>query len=135
MRQQDGRDGPDGADTERQRGNRALEALYAVLLIAGIALPYAQAIPWLAEHGLDLPRLIDEIFATRISSFFGWDVIVAVLVLLTAVTVDTRLAKGQKVLAALGALLGASVGLPLYLLLRQRNLRKRPAPAPRTELS
>ncbi|MET4672904.1 hypothetical protein ABID94_005812 [Streptomyces sp. PvR018] len=33
---------------------------------------------------------------------------------------------GQKVLVGLGALLGASVGLPLYLLLRRRNLRRDP---------
>ncbi|AGK77022.1 DUF2834 domain containing protein [Streptomyces microflavus DSM 40593] len=118
--------GQDETERTRQRGNRTLEVVFALLLVAGIALPYAQAIPWLAENGLDLHRLIDEIFATRISSFFGWDVIVAVVVLLTAASVDTHLSKGQKALVGLGALLGASVGLPLYLLLRQRNLRRDP---------
>jgi hypothetical protein len=92
----------------------------------GIALPFAQAVPWFAEHGPDVPRFLDELFANPISSFFGWDVIVAVLVLLFTVTVvDTSLTARQRLLTVLGSLLGASVGLPLYLLLRQRNLRQR----------
>lgn len=38
--------GQDETDRPRKRGNRTLEAVFALLLVAGIALPYAQAIPW-----------------------------------------------------------------------------------------
>ncbi|MFF0739487.1 DUF2834 domain-containing protein [Streptomyces sp. NPDC004111] len=107
-----------------RQGGRGAEALWAVLLVAGIVLPYAQAVPWLADHGPDFGLLLDELFVNRISSFFGWDVIVSVVVLVVLVTVvDTELRRGQRVLVVCGSLLGASVGLPLYLLLRQRNLR------------
>jgi ABC-type phosphate/phosphonate transport system permease subunit len=100
--------------------------VYAGLLVAGVVLPFAQLVPWLVENGVDGGLFLDELFANRISSFFGWDVIVAVLVLLIVVTVvDSGLSRGQRALAVCGALLGASVGLPLYLLLRQRNLRVR----------
>ncbi|MEV6521104.1 DUF2834 domain-containing protein [Longispora sp. NPDC051575] len=104
---------------------RLLEVGYAVALVAGIALPYAQAVPWLLDHGPDLPRLFDEVFGDRISAFFGWDVVVSVLALAVATAVDGSLRRGQKALILAGSLLGASVGLPLYLLLRQRN-RSRP---------
>ncbi|MGY0232098.1 DUF2834 domain-containing protein [Longispora urticae] len=103
---------------------RLLEAGYAVALVAGIALPYAQLVPWLLEHGPDLPRLFDEVFGNRISAFFGWDVVVSVLALAVAAVVDGSLRRGQKALILAGGLLGASVGLPLYLLLRQRNRRR-----------
>lgn len=121
MKRQGGR-----AEDPGRRG-LLLEVAFAGLLLAGIVLPYAQAIPWLVGNGTDLPLLFDEIFATRISSFFGWDVIVTVIVLLFAVALDTSLSKGQQTLAVLAAFLGASVGLPMYLLLRQRNQRRRPA--------
>ncbi|MFI0982061.1 DUF2834 domain-containing protein [Streptomyces sp. NPDC021093] len=108
-----------------RRTTGSTEAAYALLLAAGIALPFSQAVPWLVENGPDLGRLLDELFATRISSFFGWDVIVTVVALLFTVTVvDTSLTRAQRILTVLASLLGASVGLPLYLLLRQRNLRR-----------
>ncbi|MCX5202772.1 DUF2834 domain-containing protein [Streptomyces sp. NBC_00237] len=110
----------------RSRTGRLPELAYAALLAAGVALPFAQAVPWFVAHGPDAPRFLDDLFANRISSFFGWDVIVAVLALLFTVTVaDTSLTARQRVLTVLGSLLGASVGLPLYLLLRQRNRRLR----------
>ncbi|MGW7411732.1 DUF2834 domain-containing protein [Streptomyces sp. NPDC054863] len=112
-----------------RRSTTSTETAYAVLLAVGIALPFAQAVPWLAENGPDLGLLLDELFATRISSFFGWDVIVTVVALLFTVTVvDKSLTGAQRTLTVLASLLGASVGLPLYLLLRQRNLRRATAP-------
>lgn len=100
------------------------EVAYLALLIIGIALPVSQFVPWLVEHGLDLPLLIKEVFATPISSFFGWDVIVSVTTLLVLAVLDRELPVRQRTAVAAGSLLGASVGLPLYLLLRERNARK-----------
>ena len=101
-----------------------MEPVYAGLLALGIALPYAQFVPWLVEHGFDIPRFVDELFANRISRFFGWDVLVLTAVLLVAATLDQELRRPQRCLVAAGALGGASVGLPLYLLLRERNRRQ-----------
>ena len=69
------------------RASLANEAAYLGLLAAGIALPYARALPWVREHGLDVRRFHGELFANRVSSFFGWDVIVsaATLVVLSAI--------------------------------------------------
>ncbi|MFJ2743767.1 DUF2834 domain-containing protein [Streptomyces sp. NPDC087440] len=113
----------------RGGSSRTKEAGCAALLAAGIALPFAHVVPWIAEHGPDVGQFLDDLFANRISSFFGWDVIVAVLALLLTVTVlDTTLTARQRAVTVLGSLLGASVGLPLYLLFRQRNLRRRATP-------
>ena len=52
-----------------------VQYLYLVLCILGTLLPYSQFLPFLREHGLDVSLLIKDLFANRISSFFGLDVI------------------------------------------------------------
>lgn len=107
----------------RSKHSAVKEAVYVALLAAGVALPYAQALPWLREHGLDVRRFGEELFANRISSFFGWDVIVSAATLITLSAIDDELPPGQRIAVAAGSLGGASVGFPLYLLLRARHRR------------
>ncbi|HEY8601186.1 MAG TPA: DUF2834 domain-containing protein [Thermomicrobiales bacterium] len=102
-------------------GSRRRQAVYAGLLLLGIVLPFSRFGPWLSEHGVDLPRFGEELFANRISSFFGWDVLTPVATLLALAFADHELRPAQRWLVATGSLLGASVGLPLYLLLREGN--------------
>ncbi len=117
--------------TDVQQG-RSREFTYLGLLGAGVLVPYAFALPWLAEHGPDLGLFTDELFANSISSFFAWDVVLAVLALVALAALSDDLSPRQRVVVAGGALAGAAVGLPLYLWLRERNLRSRAAgePAP-----
>ncbi len=75
--------------------------------------------------GSDVPRFVREVFGTRISGFFGWDVVVASGTLLTAAAADRELIGRQRAIVSMGALSGTSVGLSLYLWLRERS---RPAP-------
>jgi hypothetical protein len=49
--------------------------LYLLLCFLGTILPYLFLVPFLREHGLDLRTLYEQLFANRISSFFGMDVI------------------------------------------------------------
>lgn len=109
------------AATKRVCGSRRRQVLYAGLLILGIVIPFSRFAPWLVEHGVDLPRFLDELFINRISSFFGWDVLVTVAVLFALASTDRELTRGQRWCVALGALGGASAGLPLYLFLREGN--------------
>lgn len=103
------------------RGSRRRQATYAVMLVLGLVLPLNQFVPWLDKHGVDLPRFGKELFANRISSFFAWDVLTAVATLLVLAFADQELRPAQRWLVAVGSLLGASVGLPLYLFLREGN--------------
>lgn len=95
--------------------------LYALLCVLGIALPYSQFIPWLIENGLNIPGLINEITASRIAAF-GWlDVIVSVVVLFVLIFTEGRRRDIRHLwLPIVGTcLVGVSLGLPLYLLLRE----------------
>ena len=105
------------------RASLANEAAYLGLLAAGIALPYARALPWVREHGLDVRRFHGELFANRVSSFFGWDVIVSAATLVVLSAIDDGLPQGQRIAVAMGAMGGTSVGLPLYLWLQARHRR------------
>lgn len=99
------------------------EVVYAVALVVGIAVPLGVLAPWLADHGLDVPLLVKDLFATGVSSFFAADVIVAVLILMTAAALDRQLPPRSRVAVGVTSLLGASAGLPAYLLLRARATR------------
>ena len=62
-----------------------LQTVYLIFFILGTVLPFSQFIPFLLERGLDLNLFFEQLFTNRISSFFGMDVIVSILVLLTFV--------------------------------------------------
>ena len=101
-----------------------LRHVYLALCVPGIALPYWKLVPWVMDHGLNLSLLFQELFATRIGAFFGLDVIVsAIVLLLFIVTESRRLALSLLWLPIIATLLvGVSLGLPLFLYLRQRQL-------------
>jgi hypothetical protein len=101
-----------------------LQGTYLILCILGIALPYSQFIPFLLEHGLNFKQFFEQLFTNRISAFFGMDVVVSSLVLWTFLWVEgSRLKmKNLWVYIASNLLVGVSLSLPLFLLMRQRKL-------------
>ena len=98
--------------------------LYLALCVLGTLLPYSQLIPFLRENGLDLRLFFEQLFSTRIGAFFGWDVIVSSVVLWVFVLVDGRRAGVKNLWAPLAANLGVgvSLGLPLFLYMREKRL-------------
>ena len=100
--------------------------IYIILCILGTVLPYSQFLPWLLENGLNLPLLFNEIATSRIAAF-GWlDVIVSAVVLFVFMWEDGRSRKIPNLwLPMVGTLtVGVSLGLPLYLLLREVEREK-----------
>ena len=97
--------------------------LYLALCVAGTILPYAQLLPFVRAHGLDLPLFVAELFANPVSGFFGLDVIVSSVVLWVLVLGEGRRTGVRHLWAPLVAnlLVGVSLGLPLYLYLRARH--------------
>ena len=87
-------------------------------------MPYSQFIPWLMQHGLDMDLFIGELFATRIGAFFGFDVVVSALALFVFVFTERTAARVRHVWLTVVATLvvGVSLGLPLFLYMRQRSL-------------
>ena len=95
--------------------------VFAVALAVGLGVPLSVIAPWLVDHGVDVPLLLDQLFENGVSSFFAADVIITVVTLLVLVAVDDDLPPKSRGVVATASLLGASVGLPMYLLLRERT--------------
>ena len=100
------------------------QILYFILCVAGTVLPYSQFIPFLREHGLDTSLFVQQLFANDVSGFFGLDVIVSSFVLWVFVYSEgARLRMRHLWLYIVANLLGGvSLGLPLFLLMRQSKL-------------
>ncbi len=105
------------------------KSLYLVLCFAGVLLPYWQFVPWVLQHGLNLPLFARELFANRIGAFFGMDVIVSAVVLLAFTRIESaRLGIRRRWLVLLAVLtVGVSLGLPLFLYLREPERKPNPA--------
>jgi hypothetical protein len=102
---------------------------YLALCVAGTLIPYTQFLPFVWEHGLDLRLFVEQLFSTRIGAFFGLDVLVSSLVLWMFVLVDGRRDGVRHLWAPIVASLvvGVSLGLPLFLYLREAALERRTA--------
>jgi hypothetical protein len=102
--------------------------LYLWLCILGTVLPYAQLVPFIRDHGLDLRLLVEQLFANRIAAFFGMDVIVSAVALWVFVRVEGRRVGIRHLWAPLGAILlvGVSLGLPLFLYMREVRIGRQP---------
>ena len=102
---------------------------YLALCVAGTVIPYTQFLPFVREHGLDLRLFVEQLFSTRIGAFFGLDVLVSSLVLWMFVLVDGRRDGVRHLWAPIAANLavGVSLGLPLFLYLREVALERRTA--------
>ena len=100
--------------------------LYLSLCVVGTGLPYSQFVPFLLEHGLDLRVFIAQLFATRIGGFFGLDVVVSSVALWVFVLVEGRRSGVRSLWAPIAASLavGVSLGLPLFLYLREMRLER-----------
>jgi len=103
-----------------------LKTVYLGLCILGVVLPYWQFVPWVAANGLNLRLFFQQLFANRIGGFFGMDVFVSALALLVFVRVEnSRLRMRGRWLPLLAVLtVGVSLGLPLFLYLREGKLEQ-----------
>lgn len=100
--------------------------LYLILCILGTLLPWSQLLPFLREHGLDFRLFVQQLFASHISGFFALDVIVSSLALWTLVYIEGRRVGVRHLWAPIAANLavGVSLGLPLFLYLRESRLER-----------
>ena len=105
-----------------------LKTVYLILCVVGLVLPYSQFVPWVAENGLHLRLFFQQLFANRIGAFFGMDVLVSAVALMVLAGADGRrlkLGAHTRWLTLLAVLtVGVSLGLPLFLYLRERRLEQ-----------
>ncbi len=92
---------------------------------AGIVIPWWFALPFFLIHGPNFGLFVEEIFATRISSFFAADLIVASAIFLVWSWRDAheRCISGWWIVLLSNLVVGLSLALPLYLLKRHEAQR------------
>ena len=95
--------------------------LYLALFIVGTVVPYLSFVPWVMDHGFDISRMMEELFANRVSAFFALDVIVSAVVLWVFIAFEGQRTGVRHTWAPIAASLaiGVSAGLPLFLFLRE----------------
>jgi hypothetical protein len=100
--------------------------VYLGLCVLGVVLPYWQFLPWAAQNGLNLPFFVQQLFANRIGAFFGMDVLVSAVALLFFVRFENSRARipGRWLPLIAVLVVGVSLGLPLFLYLRERALEQ-----------
>ncbi|MBD2531314.1 DUF2834 domain-containing protein [Nostoc flagelliforme FACHB-838] len=103
-----------------------IKIIYLLLCVLGFVLPYSQFLPFILEHGLDIKLFFEQLFANKISGFFGMDVIVSSLVLWIFVFWEGTRLKMQNLWVYIACNIwgGVSFGLPLFLFMRERQLEQ-----------
>ena len=103
-----------------------MKYLYLLFMIVGLSLPYSEFVPYYLNHGMNITVMVDQLFATNLTSFFGYDLFVSALVI-----IPFMIHEGKKIeleyywvpiLCIIG--IGLSFGLPLFLYLRERHFEK-----------
>ena len=97
-----------------------LRTLYAVLSAAGAVAGLLCIVPWILENGLDLRLMARLLTANAMTVFFTVDAVLSGLVVIVFARRSGRNGLRLWWLPVMGTvLLGASVGLPLLLMLRE----------------
>src|SRR5258708_2231903 len=101
-----------------------LRHVYFGLCLLVVVVTYSPFIPWLIQHGMAFDLFMHGLFATRIGAVFAFDVVVSALALFVFVFTERTVARVRHVWLPVVATLvvGVSLGLPLFLYMRQRCL-------------
>ena len=97
-----------------------MKIFWMVCCVLVTVIPYWFALPFFLIHGPNFRLFLQEIFATRISSFFATDLLISSVIFLSwsrREARDKKIANWWLVLAA-NCVVGLSLALPLFLLKR-----------------
>ena len=112
-----------------ERGAATMVPMKAFLIlccIVGTLVPWWFALPFFLIHGPNFGLFLEEMFATRISSFFAADLLVASVIFLAWSWQDARKrhVSGWWIVLLSNLVVGLSLALPLYLLKRHEAKTK-----------
>ena len=102
--------------------------VFGALAVIGTVLPLWQFLPFVRDHGLAPHVFVEQLFSTPVSGFFGMDVIVSAVVLWVFIFVEgRRLGIEHRWVPVVASLVvGVSLGLPLFLYMRERYVKRFP---------
>ncbi len=99
--------------------------VYLLLCIAGTALPLAQFVPWLSANGLNVPLLFQQATSSNIAAFAWADVLISGLATIALICTEGRRLRMRQLWLPLSSIvIGPSLALPLFLLLRENHLTR-----------
>jgi len=103
-----------------------IKYVYLILCVFGIVLPYSQLIPILIEDSFSIDMVMDQLFVNRVSTLFAFDLFVtAVAYIIFALYEGLKMKIKHLWIPIIGTfLVGASLGFPLFLYMRERYLEK-----------
>lgn len=104
-----------------------MKYFYGALSVLGTILPYSQLLPWLYNYGFSLTQFFHEVTKSRMGAFAWWDVLISIIVVIGFIVYEGK-RKGMSHLwipTIATVTVGVSLGLPLFLLLRQLHIEKR----------
>jgi len=97
--------------------------IYLTLAFIGLLIPYYFLFKFLGANGLDIPLLIQQLFANNISTFFAVDLIISMIVFWVYLIAEAKKLQMKNwwlyVLASLTV--GLSFALPLFLYFREHK--------------
>lgn len=97
------------------------KTVYIILCVLGAAIPLTAFVPFALENGLDLGLFVQEMFGTQVATFLSADLILSSLALWVFIYFELRKRPIRywwlAIIANVGV--GLSLGLPLFLLLRE----------------
>lgn len=98
--------------------------LFLLLAIAGCVLPLTYLVRFVANEGVNFSLFFRELFETNVSTFFAMDVFVSAAVLWLFVFIEGRRLRMTHlwVYVVCTMFVGVSLGLPLFLLFREKQL-------------
>ena len=108
------------------KGVSPMIKFYTVMCVLGTVLPYSALIAWGVENGrFEIGAMVTEIINSRMSRFAWLDVILSAVVLIFFIQSEGRrlLISSLWIPVAGTCVVGVSLGLPLFLLMRERELR------------
>ncbi len=93
--------------------------IYLFLACLGAVVPMAAFVPWMLQHGLNLPLFGRELFANRVSSFFALDLLLSAISALVLFRTERASRRFWWLPSIVTLLVGVSAALPLWMFLRE----------------
>jgi hypothetical protein len=98
---------------------------YLILCLAGALVPCARFVPLLGQYGLESRLLLEQLSATATGGFVGTEAIVSVAALWVFIGIEGRRSQTRRLWIPVAAslLVGVSLGLPVFLYMREARIQ------------
>jgi len=98
---------------------------YLMLCVAGTLVPCSRFIPFLSQYGLESRLLFEHLFSTSGRGLVGTEAIVSLAALWVLIGIEGRRSQMTRLWVPVAAslLVGVSLGLPLFLYLREARIQ------------